>query len=606
MCGIVAIVSKKPCLKDAIMGLHSLEYRGYDSAGIAFLSSNKFMVRKSIGPIDNLKKKINKDDYEANIVIGHTRWASHGKPSIKNCHPFIKDKCALVHNGIVENYEEIMTQLKFSNKDIHSDTDSEIIAEALDNLLKKDEDVNKNIINISTIIKGTFSFVFLLKEKNIIYGTCKGSPLVLGIGSEFNSISSDILGLPADTKEIIFLEENDIAKISYDSFIIFNSRGKKVNRLRHTYVPKEEFKVKGNFSHFMQKEIFHQPVSIKETILNFTDKKKNLIFFPKNKINFEKISHIVLVACGTAYHSCLVAKYWMEKITNLPITIDIGSEFRYRENFIDKNSLGVLISQSGETMDTLESLKKLKKNNIVTVSIVNVLNSSIARLSDYVFPTFAGPEIGVASTKAFTAQLTVLLLFSLHINSKKKFLKNVSYKNEFKSIFNIHKYAKLVLSNTQDIKKISKSLSKSKSIFFIGRGIMYPLALEGALKLKEITYKHCEGYAAGELKHGPLALIEKHIPVIALAPSDINFEKIMSNIQEVKARGGHVILITDNLGFIKAKKFCDQVILMPKTNFLSSPIIYSLPIQLIAYYLAVKLKRDVDKPRNLAKSVTVE
>jgi glucosamine--fructose-6-phosphate aminotransferase (isomerizing) len=606
MCGIVGIVSSKSCVKDVIKGLKSLEYRGYDSAGIAILNQNKIIEKKSIGRIIDLEKKINKSKYEGNIVIGHTRWATHGKPSIKNCHPFVKSNCALVHNGIIENYEEIKKQLKLSNKNIDSDTDTEVIAEAFNKFIQRDNNIIKNIINISKKIKGTYSLAFLVKEKNAIYGTRKGSPLVLGIGDKFNSISSDVLGLPDNTKEIIFLDENDIFEISSNNFSIFNSKGKKVTRPSHSYISKKEFNTKGEFAHFMQKEIFHQPVSIEDTILNFADKNTNSIFLPKNEIDFNKISHIILVACGTAYHSCMVAKYWIEEITNLPVTIDIGSEFRYRENFIDKNSLGLVISQSGETMDTLESLKKLKKHNIVTVSIVNVINSSIARLSDYIFPTLAGPEIGVASTKAFTAQLAVLLLLALHINNQKKSLRKNKYKNDFKSIFNIHKQIKSILLNTQNIKKISESLIKSKSIFFIGRGIMYPLALEGALKLKEITYKHCEGYAAGELKHGPLALIEKNIPVIALAPFDKNFDKIMSNIQEVKARGGHIILITDSLGVKKAKKHCDQIILMPKTNFLSSSIIYSLPIQLISYYLAVKLKRDVDKPRNLAKSVTVE
>ena len=606
MCGIVGIVSSKSCVKDVVKGLHSLEYRGYDSAGIALLNQNKIIEKKSIGRIADLEKKIKKSRCEGNIVIGHTRWATHGKPSIKNCHPFVKSNCALVHNGIIENFEEIKKLLKLNNKNIKSDTDSEVIAEAFNKFILKEDNIIKNIINISKKIKGTYSFAFLVKENNAIYGTRKGSPLVLGIGDGFNSISSDVLGLPNDTKKIIFLDENDIFEISNDNFTIFNSKGKKVTRQSHPYISKKDFNIKGNFSHFMQKEIFHQPVSIEDTILNFADKETNSIFLPKNEIDFNKISNIILVACGTAYHSCMVAKYWIEEITNLPVSIDIGSEFRYRKNFIDKNSLGLVISQSGETMDTLESLKKLKKHNIITLSIINVINSSIARLSDYILPTLAGPEIGVASTKAFTAQLSVLLLLSLHISNQKKYLNKNYNKNDFKSIFNIHNQTKSILSNTENIKKISESLSNAKSIFFIGRGIMYPLALEGALKLKEITYKHCEGYAAGELKHGPLALIEKNIPVIALAPFDINFDKIMSNIQEVKARGGHIILITDSLGIKKAKKYCDQIILMPKTNFLSSAIIYSLPIQLISYYLAVKLKRDVDKPRNLAKSVTVE
>jgi len=606
MCGIVGIVSTKSCVNEVTRGLKSLEYRGYDSAGIAIINQNKIIEIKSVGRIADLEKKINKNNFRGSTVIGHTRWATHGKPSLKNCHPFVKSTCALVHNGIIENFEEIKKLLKLNNKNIKSDTDSEVIAEAFNKFILKDDNIIKNIINISKKIKGTYSFAFLVKENNAIYGTRKGSPLVLGIGDNFNSISSDVLGLPKITKEIIFLEENDIFEISSNNFIIFNSKGKKVTRVSHPYISIKDFNTKGKFSHFMQKEIFHQPTSIEDTILNFADKKTNSIFLPKNEIDFNKTSNIILVACGTAYHSCMVSKYWIEEITNLPVSIDIGSEFRYRENFIDKSSLGLVISQSGETMDTLESLKKLKKNNLVTLSIVNVINSSIARLSDYILPTLAGPEIGVASTKAFTAQLAVLLLLALHINNQKKSLRKSKYKNNFKSIFNIHKQAKSVLSNTQNIKKISESLNKAKSIFFIGRGIMYPLALEGALKLKEITYKHCEGYAAGELKHGPLALIEKNIPVIALAPFDKNFDKIMSNIQEIKARGGHIILITDRLGVKKAQKYCHQIILMPKTNFLSAPIIYSLPIQLISYYLAVKLQRDVDKPRNLAKSVTVE
>ena len=390
---------------------------------------------------------------EGNTVIGHTRWATHGKPSIKNCHPFVKSTCALVHNGIIENYEEIKNQLKLNKKNINSDTDTEVIAEAFNKFILKDNNIIQNIINISKKIKGNYSFAFLVKENNAIYGTRKGSPLVLGIGDSFNSISSDVLGLPNKTKEIIFLEENDIFQISSDNFIIFNSKGKKVTRPNHPYISKKDFNTKGEFAHFMQKEIFHQPVSIEDTILNFADKKTNSIFLPKNEIDFNKISHIILVACGTAYHSCMVAKYWIEKITNLPVTIDIGSEFRYRENFIDKKSLGLVISQSGETMDTLESLKKLKKHDIVTVSIINVINSSIARLSDYILPTLAGPEIGVASTKAFTAQLAVLLLLSLYINDQKKFLRKNKYKNNFKSIFNIHKQINSILSNTQNIKK---------------------------------------------------------------------------------------------------------------------------------------------------------
>jgi glucosamine--fructose-6-phosphate aminotransferase (isomerizing) len=352
----------------------------------------------------------------------------------------------------------------------------------------------------------------------------------------------------------------------------------------------------------MEKEIFHQPISLEDTILNFADKKTNSVFLPKNTIDFNNISNIILVACGTAYHSCMIAKYWFEQMTDKHISIDIASEYRYKKNTIDKNSIAIVVSQSGETMDTMECLKKFRQNGLFTISIVNVLNSSIARMSDYVLPTLAGPEIGVASTKAFTAQLAVLALLGLHIQQQN----NNIEKNVFNSLFRIHESVKKILYDFQKYEKIAHSLRDAKSIFYIGRGIMYPIALEGALKLKEITYKHCEGYAAGELKHGPLALIEDQIPVIALAPSDHNFFKTLSNIHEVKARGGKSIIITDKAGSKKAKKYCDQIIVLPNTNYLTSAIIYSLPIQLIAYHLAVLLGTDVDQPRNLAKSVTVE
>ena len=428
----------------------------------------------------------------------------------------------------------------------------------------------------------------------------------MGLSEDFNSISSDVLGLPDKTKEIIFLEDNDIAQIDSSTFSIFNNNGNQIERDRHPHITKNEYKLKGSFKHFMQKEIFHQPISIEDTILNFSDKKTNSFFLPNSKIDFNEISHLMLTACGTAYHSCMIAKYWFEQIAEISTSIDIGSEYRYRKDKLNKNTVGIVVSQSGETMDTLECLKKFKQNNIFTISIVNVLKSSIARLSDYILPTLAGQEIGVASTKAFTAQLTVLALLSIHIEKQKKQKLDIDEKNIFDSLFNLHDILRNILNHTQPFEEIAHSLKEVKSIFYIGRGTMYPLALEGALKLKEITYKHCEGYAAGELKHGPLALIEEDIPVIALAPYDENFSKLLSNIQEIKARGGKIIMITDEKGSKKANKYCDQVVILPATNILTAPIIYSLPVQLIAYHLAVLLGTDVDQPRNLAKSVTVE
>ena len=602
MCGIVGIASENDCVKGIIKGLYSLEYRGYDSSGIATLNDNLFASKKSIGKISRLENAIIKDKISGNLGIGHTRWATHGKPTLNNCHPFIKNNCALVHNGIIENFEELVKTFALNETCIKSETDSEIIAEICDKLLNEFNNPIDVIKKISQNIQGTFSFAFLIKGSDSIYATRRGSPLVLGLSENLNSISSDVLGLPDETREIIFLEENDIATLNPSSISIYNIKGNSVIRKKHEFVAKKDFKIKGKFTHFMEKEIVHQPTSLEDTILNFADKKTNSVFLPKNTIDFNNISNIILVACGTAYHSCMVAKYWLEQMTDKHVSIDIASEYRYKKNNIDKNSIAIVVSQSGETMDTLECLKKFRQNDLFTISIVNVLNSSIARMSDYVLPTLAGPEIGVASTKAFTAQLAVLALLGLHIQQQK----NNIEKNVFNSLFSIHESINKILKDSKRFEEIAHSLRDAKSIFYIGRGIMYPIALEGALKLKEITYKHCEGYAAGELKHGPLALIEDQIPVIALAPSDHNFSKILSNIQEVRARGGKSIIITDKAGSIKAKKYCDQIIVLPNTNYLTSAIIYSLPIQLIAYHLAVLLGTDVDQPRNLAKSVTVE
>ena len=495
-----------------------------------------------------------------------------------------------------------MNYYSIKQKNIKSDTDTEIIAEIYNKLLNEFNNPIEAIKSLNNKIIGSFSFAFLVHGSNSIYVTRRGSPLVLGNGEGFNAVSSDVLGLPDNTKEIIFLEENDIAELNESSILIYDSKNKNIKREKHKFVPKPEFKIKGSYKHFMEKEIFHQPISIEDTILNFADKKRKIIYLPKTNIKFNKFSNIILVACGTAYHSCIVAKYWLEAMTDLNVSIDIASEFRYRKSKVNKNSLGIVVSQSGETMDTLKCLDKFKQNKIPTVSIVNVLNSSIARLSDFILPTLAGPEIGVASTKAFTSQLSVLALFVLHLQQEA----GVINKIYFNSIFKIHESVNEILNKENEFKKVAQTLVDTKSIFYIVRGVMYPIALEGALKLKEITYKHCEGFAAGELKHGPLALIEKNIPVIVLAPYDENYSKLLSNILEVKARGGRIIMITDNKGAKAAKKYCDKLIIIPKTNFLTSPIIYSLPIQLISYYLAVFLGTDVDQPRNLAKSVTVE
>ena len=605
MCGIVGIASDSNCIPALLSGLQALEYRGYDSSGIASSINNRLVHQKSVGKISHLVDKLNSEEIQGNTAIAHTRWATHGKPSLVNAHPFVKENCALVHNGIIENHEELINIHALNKKNIQSATDTEVIAEAYNKLLDGINTPIEALINMISKIDGTFAFAFLVKGTNSIYAARKGSPLVVGLSEKCNALSSDVLGLPDKVKEIIFLEENDIVEINSSSLSIYNLKGDKVEREIHPHTSKNEFNTKGNFKHFMQKEIYHQPISIEDTVLNFSDRKTGHVLLPKCEIDFNYVPSLHFAACGTAYHACMIAKYWFEQFANIPTSIDIGSEYRYRKDIPNKDSIGVVVSQSGETMDTLECLKKFKQKGLYTTSVINVLTSTIARESDYILPTLAGPEIGVASTKAFTSQLIVLALFAKFIQQQKN-IHVVGDKEIFDSLFDLSKLLQQVLDNSTHIETVATTLKDAKSIFYIGRGTMYPLALEGALKLKEITYKHCEGYAAGELKHGPLALIEKDIPVIALAPFDDNFSKLLSNIQEIKAREGKVIMITDVKGADKAKKYCDEFIILPDTNVITSAIIYSLPIQMIAYHLGVLLGTDIDQPRNLAKSVTVE
>ena len=605
MCGIVGIASDNNCIPALLSGLQALEYRGYDSSGLASNIDNHLAHQKSIGKISNLIDKLNNEELQGNTAIAHTRWATHGKPTLVNTHPFVKENCALVHNGIIENHEELINIHSLNRKNIQSETDTEVIAEIYNKLLHEYNNPIEALINMMSKIEGTFAFAFLVKGTHSIYAARKGSPLVVGLSEKCNALSSDILGLPDEVREIIFLEESDIVEINNFSFSIFNLKGNKIEREKHPHITKNEFVTKGNYKHFMQKEIYHQPISIEDTVLNFSDRKTGHVLLPKCGIDFNYVPSLHFAACGTAYHACMIAKYWFEQFADIPTSIDIGSEYRYRKDILNKNSIGVVVSQSGETMDTLECLKKFKQKGLYTTSVINVLTSTIARESDYILPTLAGPEIGVASTKAFTSQLIVLALFSQFIQQQRNIHVPES-KEIFDSLFSLSKLLQQMLVNSEPIKAVATSLKNTKSIFYIGRGTMYPLALEGALKLKEITYKHCEGYAAGELKHGPLALIEKDIPVIALAPFDDNFSKLLSNIQEIKARDGKMIMITDVKGANKANKYCDELIIVPETNVITSAIIYSLPVQMIAYYLGALLGTDIDQPRNLAKSVTVE
>lgn len=602
MCGIVGIIGKNDLIPNILKSLKALEYRGYDSAGIAFKNDQKIKEIKTVGKISNLLKKYKKHIIESSIIIGHTRWATHGKPIQKNAHPFLKSQCALVHNGIIENYKDLIKKYKINKKNLLSDTDSEVIAEIINILINENNNPINIIQRITKDIKGTYAFVILFKNDDSIYAVKKGSPLIIGTGKNHMSISSDILGLPINSEKVIYLEDNDIIKLNLKHYkIINNNRKKKIDI--HPYISYSVNIHKGKYKHYMLKEICEQPIAIKDTLINYTNISNKKVNFPNTNLNFNNILNIHLTACGTAYHACMIAKYWFEEFTNIQTSIDISSEYRYRKCTLKNDSLGIVVSQSGETMDSLESLKKYLIKNIQTVSIVNVITSSIGRKSKFILPTIAGREIGVASTKAFTTQLLVLALFAIHIGNQRRIKTKYNY---IKSIFLLPKKIEETLKCEISIKKLIPTLYRAKSIFYIGRGTMYPLALEGALKLKEITYKHCEGYAGGELKHGPIALIEKNIPVIALAPYNEHFDKLISNIEEIKARDGEIIILTDEKGSKKINKKIKNVIIIPNSNFVSAPILYSIPLQLIAYHLADYLGTDIDQPRNLAKSVTVE
>jgi len=605
MCGIIGIVNKSSCIKEIINGLSKLEYRGYDSSGIATINNNKIQYRKTKGKLDNLKKTIKLNPIDGNIGIGHTRWATHGQPSNVNAHPFVKKNCALVHNGIIENFADIKKTLSNQRINYQSETDTEVVAELMNYLIEDKASPLEATTEVAKRIEGNYAIAFLVKNSKNLYVTRRGSPLLIGISKSLNCVASDSLALPNNVDEVIYMEEGDTAEVGIDQINIYDHKLKLKKRKTHKHISLQSHTSKDNYKHFMIKEIHYQPRSIEETLLNFAKKNEEETYLPKFKVEENKIKKLSLIACGTAFHACMISKYWFEKISKINTDVEIASEYRYRDVISNGKTLGILVSQSGETMDTLKCLQKMKEKKISTLSIINVIGSSIARESDYILPTLAGPEIGVASTKAFTSQLIVLALLSLHLAQKKK-LFNLELKKISSSLFSLSKNIEKILKDKKIYSDIAKGLTKSKSIFYIGRGTMYPLALEGALKLKEITYKHCEGYAAGELKHGPLALIEKNVPVIVLAPYDKYFEKTMSNIQEIKARGGEIILITDKQGQKKSLNIANKLVCLPISNFLTAPILYSIPVQLIAYYLAISLGTDVDQPRNLAKSVTVE
>ncbi|MDA0362044.1 MAG: glutamine--fructose-6-phosphate transaminase (isomerizing) [Proteobacteria bacterium] len=608
MCGIVGILGKNEVSPLILECLKRLEYRGYDSAGIATVQNGKLTRRRSLGKLINLSDLLVHNPLSGKVGIGHTRWATHGAPSVVNAHPHQSGtSVSVVHNGIIENYLDLKKLLLSEGVEFESETDTETVSQLANKFLKDGEMPIDAVNKTLALIKGAFALCFLFSgEEDLIIAARQGSPLAIGHGDGEMYIGSDAIALAHLTTKITYLEEGDRAVVSRENLEITDMNGRVVKRKMKTIEPESATLSKNGYQHFMAKEIAEQPEVLSRILNNYISPDGTSISIPTESIDFSKINRITMVACGTAYLACLTAKYWFEKISNIPVDVDVASEFRYREPPLEKSTLAIFVSQSGETADTLAALKYIKGKATKIVSIVNALESSIARESDLALSILAGPEISVASTKGFTSQLTVLAILALKAGFEKTHLTQKCLSEHISYLRNLPELQKDILNKTVGIKKVSQKLAKARDVLFLGRGAMYPIALEGALKLKEISYIHAEGYASGELKHGPIALVEASVPVIVLAPTDFLFDKTISNMQEVIARNGKVLLISDSDGIEKTSKDTWEVLEMPKIDNMFAPIIYSIPIQLIAYYTALAKGTDVDQPRNLAKSVTVE
>jgi len=605
MCGIIGIASNKSVGSNIIQSLKKLEYRGYDSAGIATIVNNFIDEKKCTGRVDNLEKILFKNPTNGTIGIGHVRWATHGTPNQINAHPHSSDDVSVVHNGIIENSNELKKKLEVKGYKFKSQTDTEVITFLLTDFLK-DFDLINAINKTLEKLNGSFALGIIFKKyNNIVVGARRGSPLAVGYGPKENYLGSDSYALKSMTNKITYLDDGDICMLTKDKIEFYNSKNKKVNKEILTLSNDTHTAEKGDYKDFMSKEINEQNLTIKTCVKEYVDHLRqdiNLYNFP---VDPKEIKKIILVGCGTAYHSCIAAKYWFEEFTRIPIEIDVASEFRYRRIYFDEKNLYIFVSQSGETADTFAALDMCKKNQAKTCSVVNVVESSIARSSDFVLPIHAGPEIGVASTKAFLGQMLVLYILAIKISDIRNEIKKNDYIRKINNLINLPDLIKKTLKIEGQIQLIAKDFLRAKGAIFLGRGLSFPIALEGALKLKELSYLHAEGYPAGEMKHGPLALIEEGLPVVILAPDDRYFEKTISNMQEVIARGGKVILISNKNNNIISEnvRFTLEI---SNTEDDLMPFLMTIPLQLLAYHVASLKNCNIDKPRNLAKSVTVE
>ena len=607
MCGIVGVLGQHQAAPILVEALKRLEYRGYDSAGIATINNGKLESRRAVGKLVNLSDLLVHEPLAGKSGIGHTRWATHGVPSTKNAHPHQAGSVAVVHNGIVENFKELREELAQLGLPYKTDTDTETVALLAQYHLSQGDSPRVAAQKTVVRLEGAFALAFLFHgEEDLMIAARKGSPLAIGHGDGEMYVGSDAIALAPLTDRITYLDEGDFAVLTRKSVEITDKNGALANRETRTIAIDSARVDKAGYKHFMAKEIAEQPSVLKNTLQNYIIADGTNIELPANDIDLASIERLTMVACGTAFYAALTAKYWFEKIARVPVEVDVASEFRYREPPVAPGTSALFVSQSGETADTLAALRYMTSQNATIISVVNVPESSIARESDLVLPLHAGVEIGVASTKAFTAQLTVLALLAIKVAYAKGVISEAQYREYISDINRIPGLVSQALGIDTAVQKVAHKLATAQDVIFLGRGAMYPIAMEGALKLKEISYIHAEGYPSGELKHGPIALIDKKIPVVVLAPMDSLFEKSVSNMQEVMARSGKVLLLSCQNGLNAASDGTWSTLTMPATPELIAPILYAIPAQLLAYHTAVAKGTDADQPRNLAKSVTVE
>jgi glutamine---fructose-6-phosphate transaminase (isomerizing) len=606
MCGIVGILGQRPVAHDLVDALRRLEYRGYDSAGVATVENGHLARRRAEGKLKNLEQRLAQEPLSGHAGIGHTRWATHGMPVERNAHPHMNKRVAVVHNGIIENFQELREELRGKGHVFETDTDTETVLHLVTDYL--DQGLTPAAAAQAAVgcLRGAFALALIFAgDDNLMIGARQGPPLAIGHGKGEMYLGSDAIALAPFTDTITYLEDGDCAVLNRQRALIFDPAGRRIERPQIRSVASSLLIDKGNFRHFMAKEIHEQPEVISHTLAHYVDFATGRVVLPEFGLDPAKVSDIAIAACGTAYYAGLIGKYWLERYARIPVEIDVASEFRYREPPLRQGGLALFITQSGETADTLATLRYCKAQGQPVAAIVNVRTSTIAREADMVLPTLAGPEIGVASTKAFTCQLSALASLTIALGRARNTISPDQEKDLVHALSQVPRHVSTLLRNEAAFERLAHELAKARDVLYLGRGVSYPIALEGALKLKEISYIHAEGYAAGELKHGPIALVDENVPVIVVAPEDDLFEKTLSNMQEVAARGGKIILISD-ADAARAGCKLEAHIPVPKAHAFATPLVYAVPVQLIAYHTATFMGTDVDQPRNLAKSVTVE